>query len=191
MEITRFEGDFNTSLEKALGEIEPNFTALPGIIVTGSHLMNGIEEKLALIKKAREENIPFLGICAGMQLASIEWVRNFANLKEANSTEINKNTPNPVVVKMKERFTGIAPVTWFDGNVTYESHWHNYALNPYYLRYFPNELWDISFGKHCIEIMKLKIHPFFWLTQFHSEYQSSKDKPHPLLLEFINICRNN
>lgn len=191
MIITHTETDFKTSVEKALEEIDPAYRSYEGIIVTGSHAPQEVEEKLALINRARTENIPFLGICMGFQLAAIEWVRDIAKLDRANSTEIDKDTPNPVVVKMNERHTGIRPVSWFDGTTSYESHWHGYALNPYYLRYFPQELWEVSLGEHAVEMLRYKPHPYFWGTQFHPEYESSKDKPHKLLVEFIKAAKTH
>lgn len=190
MIITKTSTDFSTSVEKALAEIDPHFQSYEGIIVTGSHAPQEVEEKISLIRKARHEGIPFLGICMGMQLAAIEWVRDIAKLERANSTEIDKDTPNPVVVRMSERHTGIRPVSWFDGTTTYESHWHQYALNPYYLRYFPQELWDVSLGGHAVEMLRYKPHPFFWTVQFHPEYQNATDKPHKLLVEFLKSAKS-
>lgn len=187
------EGDFYTSPEKALTEIDPDWRNYNGLIIVGSHSPDkeDAELKIQKIKEARENKTPFLGICYGFQLMVIEWVRNAANLPMANSTEIDPNTPNPVIVKMNERHTGIRPVTWFDGSVSYETFWHNYAMNPYYLRYFPEELWDVSFGEHAIVMIKLRDRSFFVGVQFHPEYESSREKPHKLLREFIEVCKNS
>lgn len=181
--------DFKTSVRKAFDEIDLHWESYDGLVVAGTHSPHNTDEIIMQIRKARENNVPFLGICMGFQLMAIEWVRSMGGLEQANSTEIDRQTPNPVVVKMLERHTGIRPVTWFDNTVSYESHWHSYAMNPYYLRYFPQELWDVSFGEHAIEMLRARFHPFFWGTQFHAEYQSSKDKPHKLLVEFINVCK--
>lgn len=189
MNIPHSDKDFHTSVEKALEEIDPKYASYPGLVIIGSHAPEKIEEKLALIKDAREKGIPFLGICLGFQLMAIEWVRTMAGLADANTTEVDPNTPTPVIVKMKKRHTGIRPVTWFDGIVTNESHWHNYALNPFHLRYFPQELWDVSIGEHAVEMLRYKAHPFFWGVQFHPEYESSADNPHPLLQNFIDACK--
>src|SRR3990167_3199879 len=99
MIITAGATDFTTSIEKALGEVEPNFRLLNGIIITGSHKPLDIENKLDLIQLARERNIPFLGICLGLQMA-IEFSRNVLGVSDATSEEFGMGTH--VVVKMPQ-----------------------------------------------------------------------------------------
>lgn len=191
MNIPHSESDFHTSVEKALEEIDPKYKTYTGLVIIGSHAPENIDEKIQLIKEAREAGTPFLGICLGFQLMAIEWIRTMTGEAKANSTEVDPNTPTPVVVKMKRKHTGIRPVTWFDGTVSQESHWHQYALNPFQLKYFPNELWEVSLGEHAVEMLRYKPNPFYWGVQFHPEYESSKDIPHKLLVSFIEACKSH
>lgn len=186
MELIKNVSDFYTSVEKALHEIDENWLNYKGLIVVGSHFPSSVEEKLQKIKEAREQNIPFLGICFGMQLMAIEFARNVLNMEKANSEEIDANAD--LIYKLPELRVGIKPVTW-SGGQTYESHWHNYAFNQKYHEVFSN-YFDISYTENVAEIIKLRSHPFFTGVQFHPEYQSSKDKPHLLLSQFLEICRN-
>lgn len=188
MLISNNHTDFYTSVLKALEEIDPKFMDYPGLIVTGSHAQTNTEETISTLKMAREEGIPTLGICFGMQLMAIEWVRfqhQYASL--ANSTEINPNTPEPVIIKLPELRVGIRPVRW-EGQTRMESHWHNYYLNPDYINYF-REDWVLADTDKITEVMRLKGHPFFVGIQFHPEYQSSKHNPHPLLKQFLKACK--
>ena len=183
--------DFKTSVIKAFDEIYPQWNSYSGLVIAGTHSPTKVELPLLIekIKLARENKKPFLGICYGFQCAFIEWCINEINLKDASSTEIDPETIYPAVVKMKNRLTGIAPVTWFDNSITYESHWNGWAANPYYLQYFSPDIWDVSFGENCVEMIRIRQHPFFWGVQFHPEYESSKDKPHKLLVSFLETCK--
>lgn len=194
MIILKTEQDFYTSVMKALKEIDPKFEDYEGMVITGSHSPAHVEDNIKKIQWARENNIPTLGICMGMQLMAIEWCRNKCAFVSANSTEIDPSTPDPVVIKFPELRVGIRPVRWGQ-NTRMESHWHNYYLNPKYKKYFDGEgiigkgEWVTSETDGIMEVMRLREHPFFCGIQFHPEYQSSKDNPHPLLKEFIKACK--
>lgn len=166
-----------------MGEIDPKWRDYGGLIVCGSHSQDLVEEKIAQIRKAREERTPFLGICFGFQLMCVEYARNFLKLEKANSMEIDPLTPDPIIVKMPELRVGIHSV---EGRQ--ESFWHNYRFNDQYLPWYaPN--FDVTMTYDIAEKMRLKQHPFFVGIQFHAEYQSSASNPHPLLKEFIDVCR--
>lgn len=187
MEILRTEQDFYTSLIRALEEIDPKYEKYKGVVVLGSHAPSDVENKLETIRLARENKTPLLGICMGMQLMAIEFARNVLGMPRANSTEIDPQTPFPIVKRLKELRVGMKIVNWEDGTTTHESHWHQYAFNPIYVSEFKN--WNFSLGDEAVEMIRLRDHPFFLGTQFHAEYQSSKDKPHKLLVAFIEACK--
>jgi len=186
MIISTGKTEFDTSIRKALEEIEPNYESLYGIVITGSHAPTDVELKLELIRMARERNIPLLGICMGMQLMAIEYVRSF--LVDANSTEVNPITKNPVIIKMNDLRVGMLDANW-RGNITKESFWHHYKFNTSYENLFGME-WSMDYDDRILTCMTLQEHPFFVGTQFHPEYQSSKDTPHALLVNFINSCKH-
>ena len=111
--------DFNTSVERALGEIDPKWRDYNGLVVCGTHTPRDIEYMIYKIQEAREKGIPFLGICFGYQLAAIEWARSMMGIKDATSEEFNE--PGTKVVKKREE--GLK-VGLHDG----ESYWSNYDL---------------------------------------------------------------
>ena len=151
--------DFSTSVKKALTEIDSDYDQYEGLVICGTHTPHDTEAFLSAIKHARENNIPYLGICFGHQLAFIEYARNVLGIKDATSEEFGEGTP--VVVKRNELKIGLHKG---------ESWWNHYEI--------PKELED-TWEK-----------PKNFITcQFHPEYQSSKQKPHPLLVEFLELCR--
>jgi|SRR3990167_1985588 len=172
--------DFQTSVRKALEEIDPKYEKYEGLVVCGSHAPNQVEEKLAVIRKAREQKIPTLGICMGLQLMAIEYARNVLGIQDATSEEIGDGTL--IVKKLGELRVGMKQV-----GETMESHWHNY----YVQRGFGELMGEVLYADEILERVKLSNHPFFVGVQFHPEYQSAKHKPHPLLVEFLNACRGS
>ena len=154
--------DFNTSVEKALEEIDPKWRDYEGLIICGTHSPHDVEEYIKQIEETRLSHTPFLGICFGHQLAAIEYARNVLGIKNATSEEFNV-PGNPVVIKLSELNVGLKS----DG----ESYWNNYTVIPLVLG---------AWGKS----------DNFITCQYHPEYQSSKDKPHPLLSKFIEVCKN-
>jgi CTP synthase len=185
---------------------------LDGVIVPGGFGGRGIEGKIKAIEYLRKNKIPFLGLCYGMQIACIEYARNVCNLKNANTSEINKNTPHPVIDIMPEQKKnlkeknygatmrlGAYPAELKKGTIAYsaykksiisERHRHRWEVNPDYVEILENE--DLIFSgtspnKCLMEIIELpkSKHPFFVATQFHPEFKSRPLSPHPLFREFV------
>lgn len=151
--------DFSTSVRKALEEIDPNYRDYPGIVVCGTHAPHDVEEMINTIQKARITKTPFLGICFGHQLAAIEYARNVMDIESATSEEFGRGYP--VVKKRSELKVGL-----HDG----ESYWNNYEVIP---------MVENSWKKK----------ENFITCQFHPEYQSTKDAPHPLLVAFLHYAQ--
>lgn len=173
---------FQTSVRKALAEIEPKYESLNGLIICGTHSPKDIEEHVRAAQRARTQEIPTLGICWGMQVMAIEYARNVVGFPGATTEEVS-NSGQYAVKKLPELRVGIRRVDgWWGSNN--ESHWHNYAVVPDIVN-----SWEKSSTDGVLEVMRWPQHPFYVGVQFHPEYSSSKDKPHPLLVEFINVCR--
>lgn len=153
----RILNDFTTSVEKALGEIDPKWRDYNGLIICGTHSPVELvaEAMIEDIKEARENGTPFLGICFGHQLAAIEYARNVMGIKDATSEEFGVGTY--IVKRRPELKVGL-----HDG----ETYWNNYEV-----------VIDFFNPEH------------FVTSQYHPEYQSSKDNPHPLLVKFLDLCK--
>jgi len=186
---------------------------LNGILVAPGFGERGIEGKINAVKYARENNIPFFGICLGMQCAVIEYARNVIGLQEAHTTEISKNTPHPVIDLMKEQKRihkkggtmrlgeykcQILPKTKafeiYKTTEINERHRHRYEFNNAYKESF------VKAGMSCsginpdlklVEMVELPDHPWFVGVQFHPEYKSTVAKPHPLFLAFVKAAIGN
>ncbi len=182
------------------------------ILVPGGFGSRGIEGKIKVIRYCRENKIPYLGLCYGMQLLVVEFARNVLGLNDANTTEVNRNTKNPVIDIMPEQKKnledknygatmrlGAYPATVKRGTVAFdayektkisERHRHRWEVNPEYIEKL-EESGLVFSGKSpnrkLMEIAELprKVHPFFLGVQFHPEFKSSPIKAHPLFLEFI------
>ena len=193
--------DFSTSVRKALEEIDPNYDSYEALVVCGTHTPQNTNEMIDAIKIAREKNVPFLGICFGFQLMIIEYARNVLGIKDATSEEFGEGSK--VISKLPKMRVGIFPFYYRDGlsdstinglgeaTTTYkemESFWHNYAVNPDYITALQEHL-DLRYSNDIVAYAGLLGHPHFIGVQFHPEYQSSKDKPHPILKNFLNICK--
>lgn len=196
------------------------FKGLDGIIVPQGWGSRGAEGKIKTIKYCREHKLPYLGLCYGMQMAVIEFARNVAGLKDANSAEINPKTSNPVIHIMsgqekliKEKGYGgtIRLGAWpcklksgthlaqayhkYSGkSAIYERHRHRYEFNNDYKTTF-EKLGLIVAGTspdgQIVEAVEIKDHPFFIGVQFHPEYISRPLNPHPLFREFIRVCKGD
>lgn len=182
-----------------------------GIIVPQGWGSRGVEGKIKAVGFARENKIPYLGLCFGMQMAVIEFARNVIGLSGANSTEVNPKTPYPVIHIMpdqkkyleKHQFGGtirlgawkckVLPGTRFSQcygkpGVISERHRHRYEFNNKYRKQFEKagmKISGVSPDGKLVEAVEIPDHPFFVGTQFHPEYKSRPLQPHPLFVEFI------
>ncbi len=181
-----------------------------GILVPGGFGHRATKGKIAAIKYAREHQIPFFGICYGMQLAVIEYAQNVLLMTGASSTEIDENTPFPIISLQRGRdededLGGTLRLGLYDCDlkentktfkaynqkVIQERHRHRYEFNNTYLEDFEQSDLIISgFNKdhHLVEIVELKNHPWFIAVQFHPEFLSRPLKPHPLFKDFIEAA---
>jgi len=183
-----------------------------GVIVPGGFGVRGVEGKIKAIKFCRENKIPFLGLCLGMQLSVVEFARNICGLKKANSTEFS-NCKEPVIDVMPEqkvllrekKYGGTMRLGAYEckikpGTISFKSyqkdlvserHRHRYELNNNYREILEKKgliMAGINPGKDLVEIIEVKNHPFFVATQFHPEFKSRPLKPHPLFREFIRAA---
>ncbi len=188
---------------------------LDGILVPGGFGERGIEGKILTAKYARENNIPYFGICLGMQVAVIEFARNVAGLKEANSTEFDPETPYPVIDLMPEQKSidkkggtmrlGAYKCTLIEGTKAYsiykqkeiyERHRHRYEVNPEFRPILEEKgliVSGIYKAKNLVEIIELpnNMHQWFIACQFHPEFKSKPFSPHPLFVSFVEASYKN
>lgn len=182
-------------------------TQVDGILVPGGFGGRGIEGKIKAARFAREQGIPYFGICLGMQVAVIEFARNVAGLAKANSTEFEIGTPQPVISLLAQQRKvkvmgasmrlGAQPCQIRKGTLAHEAyretqvqerHRHRYEFNGHYQQAFAKAGMVVSGylpGKRLAEIMELTQHPWFLGCQFHPELKSKPDKAHPLFRAFI------
>ena len=193
--------------------ISNELSELDGIIVAPGFGSRGISGKIEAVQYARENNIPFFGICLGMQCAVIEFARNVLGLEEAHTTEINESTKHPVISMMEEQKTiadlggtmrlgaykcQLKPKTKvsnaYNTDIISERHRHRFEFNNSYLTDF-EDAGMMATGKNpetgLVEIVEIPNHPWFVGTQFHPEYKSTVDKPHPLFVAFIQAALHN
>jgi len=185
---------------------------LHGILVAPGFGERGIQGKIDAIQFARENNIPFLGICLGMQLAVIEFARNVMKLADANSTEFDSKTEHPVISMMEEQLSitnlgGTMRLGAYDCNLepdsiaakAYQSlhiaerHRHRFEFNNKYKEQFHAKglvPTGINPKTRLVEIVELQKHPFFVGVQFHPEYKSRVERPHPLFVAFLEAVKN-
>ncbi|WP_299197127.1 CTP synthase [Thermocrinis sp.] len=181
-----------------------------GILVPGGFGERGIEGKIKAINYGRLSKKPTFGICLGMQLMCVEFARNVLNLKGANSTEFDPNTPHPVIDIMEEQKQieelggtmrlGAYPCVLKEGTkvreiykkeVIYERHRHRYEFNNAYRELFERNgfvISGLSPDGRLVEVVELKDHPWFIGCQFHPEFKSKPFDPHPLFVSFIKAC---
>lgn len=191
MQFIKTDNDITTTLEKALSEIDEGWKKYNGVLVAGTHNFDKIEERIELIKEARENNIPFLGICGGLQLAVIEFARNVLGIQNATSEEFSDDRVGlKVVEKMPQMRVGVYPVYWSDGVISFENFWHNYKISEEILPALKSHF-QVSVYKGITEAIRLNNHSFFCAFQFHAEYSSSKNDPHPILVDFIKVCKKS
>ncbi len=191
--------------------IQNKISHLDGILVAPGFGERGIEGKIDAVRFARENKLPFLGICLGMQMAVIEFARNVLQLKNANSTEMDSTTPHPVIDLMEEQ----KEVTHMGGSMRlgswecslkedsiarevygksqiFERHRHRYEYNN---RYAPQmeshglKSTGVNPKTNLVEIIEVEDHPWFVGVQYHPEYKSTVASPHPLFIAFIKAAK--
>ena len=194
------------SIEKE-ANLEPIFRDVHGIVVPGGFGIRGVEGKISAIRYARENKIPYLGLCLGMQCAVIEFARNVCNLKDANSTEFNQKTKFPVIDLMEEQKKimdmggtmrlGQYPCKIAKGTLLYKAYKEDLIKERHRHRYEFNNIYKFQFQKagmifsgiyperDLVEVVELKDHPWFLATQFHPEFKSRPNRAHPLFRDFI------
>ncbi|WP_096437667.1 CTP synthase [Alteribacter populi] len=193
--------------------VEAYLSEVDGILIPGGFGDRGIEGKITAIEYARINKVPLLGICLGMQLASVEFARHVLKMENANSAELNPTTPYPVIDLLPEQKDiedfggtlrlGLYPCKLKEGTkayeaygeeVVYERHRHRYEFNNEY-REAMEEAGFVFSGTspdgRLIEIVELKDHPYFIASQFHPEFVSRPTRPQPLFKEFIGASINN
>ena len=183
---------------------------ISGVIVPGGFGIRGVDGKVSAIEYARINNIPFLGLCLGMQCCAIEWARNVAKLEKANSSEFDPESPNPVINILPEQQDvidlggtmrlGTYPcrlkpntkaAALYEKEVIYERHRHRYEFNNAYRSLLLETGYEISGTSpdgRLVEIIEMPNHPFFVASQFHPEFRSRPNYPHPLFLGFVQAA---
>ncbi|MBD0265005.1 MAG: CTP synthase [Tolypothrix sp. Co-bin9] len=191
-------------------DVEKHLGGVDGIIVPGGFGNRGVDGKIAAINYARERQIPFLGLCLGMQCSVIEWARNIAGFTDANSAELDPNTTNPLINLLPEQqdvvdlggtmrlglYTcRVLPNTiafqLYQQDVVYERHRHRYEFNNAYRQLFLEYGYVISgtsLDGRLVEMIELPHHPFFIACQFHPEFLSRPSAPHPLFAGFMQAA---
>ena len=209
---SEIEIDWIDSAKLTVENIDSLLSNADGIIVPGGFGKRGIEGKILAIKYARENKIPFLGLCLGMQLAAIEFARNVCMLEGANSTEFDPETKYNIIDYMPDQYQGIDyggtlrlgmyECRLEDGTIAknayqetliYERHRHRYEFNNDFQDVFTANgivFSGINPTSNLVEIIELKNHPFFLAVQFHPEFLSRPDRPHPLFKKFIENSLN-
>ncbi|MFX1282655.1 MAG: glutamine hydrolyzing CTP synthase [Promethearchaeota archaeon] len=194
-------------------DLDHHIKTCDGIIIPGGFGYRGIEGKISLITRLRENELPFLGICLGLQCAVIEFARNICGLENANSTEFDPDTPYPVIDLLPSQRTiyrkggtmrlGLYPVkirkrtrvhTIYGKDETKERFRHRYEINPDYVSQIATKGFTfsgMSTDGSVVHIGELPDHPFFIGTQFHPEFLSRFEQPAPLFKAFVQSCLEN
>jgi CTP synthase len=193
-------------------ECKKNLMDIEGMLVPGGFGIRGIDGKINAVKYAREQKLPYFGICLGMQCAVIEFARNVLACDDANSSEFDKDTKNPVIDLLPEQKKvnnmggsmrlGKYPCRIKPDSLAYraygtdmisERHRHRYELNNNYIRDLESNGMMVSGiypKKNLAEIIEIKDHPWFVGVQFHPEFKSRPDRPHPLFRDFVGAALN-
>jgi CTP synthase len=181
-----------------------------GILIPGGFGDRGVEGKILAAQYAREKRIPYLGLCLGMQIATIEFARNVCGLAGANSTEFTQSSPHPVICLMEEQ-EGVVELgatmrlgTWetkiLPGSLAHrvygateisERHRHRYEFNNKYRGQMESAGFCISGTSpdgNLVEMIEVKGHPYYIASQFHPEFLSKPNAPHPLFAGFIEAA---
>lgn len=193
----------SNNVKELLGDVD-------GVLVPGGFGDRGVEGKIEAIKFARENKVPFLGICLGMQCTVIEYARNVLNMDGANSAEINPETKYPVIDLMPEQKDidekggtmrlGLYPCKLaensnsfnaYSDEVIYERHRHRYEFNNEFRKALTDgglKITGTSPDERLVEIVEVEEHPWFVAVQYHPELKSRPNRPHPLFANFINAA---
>ncbi len=196
-------------------EVEPDQVAtalegVHGVLVPGGFGTSGLESKIAAIRWARETGTPFLGLCLGLQCAVVEYARNVCGLRGANSTEVDPNTPHPVVSLLDEQQEVesrgatmrlgamecyLCPDTLarrlYESDVVWERHRHRYEFNNAYRKLLGEagmRFGGVSPNGLLVEMIELPEHPFFLASQFHPEFKSRPTRAHPMFRGFVGAA---
>jgi CTP synthase len=191
--------------------VSEKLSELDGLLVAPGFGHRGVEGKIVAVQYARENNLPFFGICLGMQMAAIEFARNVLNIKDANSTEMQPETANPVIDMMEEQKKitmkggtmrlGSYPCIIKENSLAYriygkteisERHRHRWEFNNEYLNQFENAgmvASGINPETGLVEIIELPAHPFFIGVQYHPELKSTVEEPQPIFVSFIKYAK--
>ncbi len=186
--------------------------SVDGILIPGGFGQRGIEGKIAAARYARENGVPFLGICLGMQIAVADFARHVADMEGANSTEFDPETPFPVIDLLPEQKEvrdmggtmrlGADPVKLHDGTrareiydeaVIYERHRHRYEVNNHLRKRLEHAglvFSGTSPDDRLVEVIELPDHPFFVASQYHPEFKSRPLRPQPLFRDFVGAARD-
>jgi CTP synthase len=186
--------------------------SVDGILIPGGFGQRGIEGKIAAARYARENDVPFLGICLGMQIAVADFARHVADMEGANSTEFDPETPFPVIDLLPEQKEvrdmggtmrlGADPVKLHDGTrareiydepVIYERHRHRYEVNNHLRKRLEHAglvFSGTSPDDRLVEVIELPDHPFFVASQYHPEFKSRPLRPQPLFRDFVGAARD-
>lgn len=197
-------------LQDTYKNVIKTLTGLDGILVAPGFGERGLEGKLMAIRYAREHNVPFFGICLGMQMACVEFARNVLKLEKASSTEMSPNTPHPIIDMMNEQKTitqkgGTMRLGAYPCDLTPESkaakayqavhiserHRHRWEFNNAYLEQFAKAgmvATGVNPLSKLVEIMEIPSHKWFLGVQFHPELKSTVENPHPLFVAFVKAC---
>ncbi len=196
--------------ESLQGGVEDELKDVGGVLIPGGFGERGVEGKIEAARFAREHKVPYLGLCLGMQVATIEFARNVCKIDNANSTEFDKKTSEPVIFLMEEqrgvrkKGASMRLGTWptqlgkgtiaqkvYGADEALERHRHRYEFNMKY-RDRMNEKGFLISGTSpdgtLAELIELRDHPYFVACQYHPEFQSKPNKPHPLFAGFIEAC---
>jgi CTP synthase len=207
---TRLEIKRIDSEEVTDKNVQGLLNGVDGILIPGGFGVRGIEGKIRAVQFARENNIPFFGICLGMQIAVIEFARHVCGMKDANSTEFNKHTKHPVISLLDEQRKvvdmggtmrlGAYPcklnaktnsAAAYGRKEISERHRHRYEFNDKYRAQLVKKGLVIA-GTYTkgklVEIVEVKKHPWFTACQFHPEFKSKPDKAHPLFAHFVKAA---
>ena len=190
--------------------VDSHLKDVAGVLIPGGFGERGVEGKIRAAQFAREHKVPYLGLCLGMQVATIEFARNVCGIKNANSTEFDKDAREPVISLLEEQRgvcnkgasmrLGTWPTKIVQGTLAekiygqgdvVERHRHRYEFNMKYRDRMTEKGFTISGTSPdgtLAELIELRDHPYFLACQYHPEFQSKPNKPHPLFKAFIQAC---